>query len=170
MADDRTTGVYPLDQLHDLKVAENEIDPRGWDVYSLDGELLGEVKQLLVDVAALKVRYLDVELTREVIDRDNRRVLFPVGTARLDERLDRVFVDAATATLSAVPAYASDGTGPVSRDYEKAVLSTVSPAGTTAGTDADPGEITAAELDFYTRDEFDTDRFYGSRRGASEAG
>ena len=170
MANDRTSGVYPLDELDDLKVADDDIDPRGWAVYSQDGQQLGEVKDLLVDVAAMKVRYLDVELGRDVAgpDRDDRHVLFPVGTARLDDSDDRVFVNAAAASVAALPAYRRGG--PVTRDYENTLRrGFVTAAGTTAGTDAAPGEVTAAELDYYNHDHYDTDRFYGGRtsRGAA---
>lgn len=157
MADERTTGVYPLHALDDFKVAEHDIDPRGWSVYSQDGQKLGEVKELLVDTAAMKVRYLEVEL-----DGDERRVLFPVGTARLDDSDDRVFVSATAASVSGLPAYTSGGA--VSREYENSLRSGfVTAAGTTAGTAAAPGELTAAELDYYNHDHYDTAGFYGNR-------
>ena len=165
MADRRTSGVYPLDELDDFKVADEDVDPRGWSVYSQDGYKLGEVKDLLVDVAAMKVRYLDVELDRGAgsADRESRHVLFPVGTARLDDRDDRVFVNTTATSVGVLPAYA--GGGPVSRDYENSVRrGFVTAAGTTAGTDAEAGEITAAELDYYNHDHYDTDHFYGTRR------
>jgi uncharacterized protein (TIGR02271 family) len=164
MADARTSGIYPLDELDDFKVADDDIDPRGWSVYSQDGQKLGEVKELLVDTAAMKVRYLDVELDRDLAgaDRDNRHVLFPVGTARLDDADDRVFVSAAAASVTGLPAYTRGGA--LSRDYENSLRGGfVTAAGTTAGTSAAPGELTAAELDYYAHDDYDTDRFYGNR-------
>ena len=168
MADERTSGIYPLDELHDLTVAADDVDPRGWAVYSQDGQRLGEVKELLVDTAAMQVRYLEVEVDRGVAGApagagDNRRVLFPVGTARLDDADDRVFVNASAASVAGLPAYTRGG--PVSRDHEDAVRSGfVTAAGTTAGTAAAPGEITAAELDYYNHDHYDTANFYGNRR------
>ncbi len=165
MADKQTGGVYPLDELDDFKVADGDVDPRGWTVYSQDGQKLGEVKDLLVDTTAMKVRYLDVELDRDVAggSRDNRHVLFPVGTARLDDKDDRVFVDAGATSVAGLPAYARGGA--VTRDYENSLRQGfVTAAGTTAGTAADPGEITAAELDYYNHDHYSTNRFYGNRQ------
>ncbi len=167
MADKHTSGVYPLDELDDFKVSDDDVDPRGWSVYSQDGQKLGEVKELLVDTAAMKVRYLEVEVDREVAAAsagagDNRRVLFPVGTARLDESDDRVFVSASAASVAGLPAYTRGE--PVTRDYENSLRNGfVTAAGTTAGTAAAAGEVTAAELDYYNHDDYDTTRFYGNR-------
>ena len=166
MADERTSGIYPLDELRDLKVAEDDVDPRGWSVYSQDGQRVGEVKELLVDTAAMQVRYLEVEVDRGAAGAgagDNRRVLFPVGTARLDDADDRVFVSASAASVAGLPAYVRGGA--VSREHEDAVRTGfVTAAGTTAGTAADPGEVTAAELDYYNHDHYSTANFYGNRR------
>lgn len=172
MADRHTSGVHPLDDLDDLKVAHDDIDPRGWAVYSQDGQKLGEVKDLLVDTAAMQVRYLAVDLDRDVAgalgaEGGSRRVLFPVGTARLDDSDDRVFVDTTAAGAAGIPAYTAGE--PVTRDYEDSVRrGFVTAAGTTAGTDADPGEITAAELDYYNHDHYDTGRFYGARTRSTD--
>lgn len=173
MADKHTSGVHPLHDLDDFKVAHDDIDPRGWAVYSQDGQRLGEVKDLLVDTAAMQVRYLAVELDREVAgaaggEGASRRVLFPVGTARLDDSDDRVFVDTTAAGAAGIPGYTAGA--PVTRDYENSVRrGFVTAAGTTAGTDAEPGEITAAELDYYNHDHYDTGRFYGARTRSSDA-
>ena len=169
MADKHTSsGVHPLADLPDFKVSHDDIDPRGWAVYSQDGQKLGEVKDLLVDTAAMQVRYLQVGLDRDVAgDSDGRRVLFPVGTARLDDSDDRVFVDATAAAVSGIPAYTAGA--PVTREYENSVRrGFVTAAGTTAGTDAEPGEITAAELDYYNHDHYDTRRFYGARTRSTD--
>ena len=173
MADRHTSGVHPLDDLDDFKVAHDDIDPRGWAVYSQDGQRLGEVKDLLVDTAAMQVRYLAVDLDRDVAgasgsEGGSRRVLFPVGTARLDDSDDRVFVDTTAAGAAGIPAYTAGA--PVTRDYENSVRrGFVTAAGTTAGTEADPGEITAAELDYYNHDHYDTGRFYGARTRSTDA-
>ena len=170
MADERTSGIYPLDELRDLKVAEDDVDPRGWSVYSQDGERLGEVKELLVDTAAMQVRYLEVEIDRAAAAAgDNRRVLFPVGTARLDDADDRVFVSASAASVAGLPAYERGGAVP--RAHEDAVRTGfVTAAGTTAGTAAAPGEVTAAELDYYNHDHYSTANFYGNRRRPGGSG
>lgn len=55
-----------LDDLHDFTIAEGEPDIRGWDVRGTDGTKLGKVEDLLVDTAALKVRYIEVKLEKEI--------------------------------------------------------------------------------------------------------
>jgi hypothetical protein len=54
--------VAALRNLHGYKVAEGEPDVRGWEVAGGDGVRIGTVNDLLVDTAAGKVRYLDIEL------------------------------------------------------------------------------------------------------------
>ena len=120
MADDMDR-VVPLGQLDDFRVAEGDPDVRGWQVLGSDGRRIGEVDELLVDTAAMKVRYLDVDLDDGVAGdggRD-RHVLIPVGYARLERDGDRVMVDAlASGDLGTLPAYDQ---GPLTRDYETSV-------------------------------------------------
>jgi len=59
--------IAPLKDLADFKVASGDPDVRGWNVIGSDGRTIGEVNDLLVDTAALRVRYLDVELDRDLL-------------------------------------------------------------------------------------------------------
>ncbi len=152
----RTEGTYPLDELDDYTVAEGNPDPRGWDVFSSDNQKVGEVKDLLVDTQSMTVRYLDVELDREIVGEADRHVLMPVGTARLDDEEDRVMIDATAANACALPAYNSGGA--VQRDYEDSLLGTMG-----AGTGYVP-----MGGDYYGRPEFDNAKFYGKRRDRRE--
>ncbi len=52
----------PLRELHGYRVVAGDPDVRGWGVLGADGRRIGEVEDLLVDTAALRVRYLEVEL------------------------------------------------------------------------------------------------------------
>lgn len=56
-----------LRDLRDFKVAEGDPDVRGWPVHASDGHRIGQVHDLLVDTAAMKVRYLDVEIDLDLI-------------------------------------------------------------------------------------------------------
>lgn len=159
MASDSTNErIVPLDTLSDFKVADDDPDVRGWDVLSADGRRIGGVDNLLVDTAAMKVRYLDVEIDDDLLDRDrDRHVLIPVGYARLDRDDKRVTVDQLNSTdVSTLPAY---GHGPLTRDYENTVRSSWDRGGTAA---------TGADQDFYAHDSFSDDRFYG-REGQRDA-
>lgn len=59
--------IAPLKELKDYKVAKEDPDVRGWNVIGRDGRTIGEVNDLLVDTAAMRVRYLDVELDHDLL-------------------------------------------------------------------------------------------------------
>lgn len=62
------------------KVAEGDPDVRGWAVIGQDGRRIGEVDDLLVDTHAMKVRYLEVRLDRDLLGAGR-----PDGDARIVE-------------------------------------------------------------------------------------
>lgn len=96
----------PLENLDDCKVAEGDPDVRGWDVTGADGERVGRVNDLVVDTAAMRVRYLDVTLDERAGGSGDRHVLIPIGGARLDDADDAVRLDYLDAAqLSAFPSY-----------------------------------------------------------------
>jgi photosynthetic reaction center H subunit len=154
---DAIDRVVPLDQLSDYRVAEGNPDVRGWEVLDANGRRIGEVDNLLIDTAAMKVRYLDVDLAEDVAGEDrDRHILVPIGYARLDEAEDHVFVDSLDREqLRAMPVY--DHT-PLTRDYETSVRRRFDQTYTG----------TSPERDFYASDLYDADRFYGSRRTTGE--
>jgi uncharacterized protein (TIGR02271 family) len=106
-------GLQRLSKSSDYAVAPNEVDVRGWTVVGRDGERIGEVDDLLIDPARMKVAQLDVDIkggdhisvpAEEVeIDRTRREVRiqgyapgeYQAATAadsastRTDERLTR---------------------------------------------------------------------------------
>jgi uncharacterized protein (TIGR02271 family) len=149
--------VVPLDELDDFKVAEGDPDVRGWDVLSADGRKIGEVDNLLIDTAAMKVRYLEVDVDRDVLDAsDERHVLVPIGYARLDEDDDQVRVDSLNSTdVMALPAYRRE---PLTREYETSVRKRFDSGYTAAKTNED----------FYEDAGYDQDRFFGARRSEGE--
>ena len=58
--------IAPLSALDDFEVAEGYPDIRGWRVASADGQEVGKVHDLLIDVDQMRTRYLDVRLTKEL--------------------------------------------------------------------------------------------------------
>ncbi|MET4108933.1 PRC-barrel domain-containing protein [Hymenobacter sp. UYP22] len=113
-----------LRRLHDLtefEVADGNPDVRGWPVRGADGRQFGQVFELIVDVEALKVRYLDIELNDHLqINERDRHILLPIGVAALDEEADNVFVPSLTAqTVLEYPPYVEIQ---ITRQYEEAML------------------------------------------------
>ncbi|HEX5437511.1 MAG TPA: PRC-barrel domain-containing protein [Gemmatimonadaceae bacterium] len=145
----RTSGrIVPLDKLDDYEISKGDPDPRGWDVKAANGNKVGEVDKLLVDVDAKQVRYLDVDL-----DDSDQHTLIPIGRARLDDDNDEVLLDSQPSKgLGALPPYDH---GPVTRDYERQVLNSWVPETQWAG---------RQDQEFYNHACFDTNRFYGRRR------
>lgn len=144
MTNDDMDAVVPLGQADDFTVASDDPDVRGWEVLGSDGARIGEVDELLVDTAAMKVRYLDVDVDDAVIgDGRDRHVLIPIGYARLDRDRDCVTVDGLASTdLRTLPAYDQ---GPLTRDFESSVRESFSTRRAT--TTADAGMVDTAGLD-----------------------
>jgi len=68
----------------DYEVAPGEHDVRGWKVLLPDDERIGTVADLIIDSAAGKVRYLDVNVDRKAVGLDHdRHALIPIGNAQL---------------------------------------------------------------------------------------
>lgn len=146
---DAMDRIVPLDELDDFKVADGDPDVRGWNVMGADGRKIGEVDNLLIDTAAMKVRYLDVDLDDELIEASaDRHVLIPIGYARLDEDDNQVFVqEMKSADVMGLPEYTH---GPVTTDFE-----------TDLRRRFDTGfQATTVEKDFYEHDLYDDNKFY----------
>lgn len=96
-----------LKDMPGLEIADEDPDPRGWDVIAGDDRRFGVVADVIVDLATMKVRYLDCAADAGAGDgRDARHVLVPLGFARLDPHHHRVIVDTATsAELGRMPAF-----------------------------------------------------------------
>src|SRR5437868_2574225 len=81
----------------DYQVAPGEQDVRNWEVCLASDEKVGEVDDLIIDPAAGKVRYLDVELDHEAVGWDNdRHVLVPIASAQLDTNEEEVVLNGMT--------------------------------------------------------------------------
>jgi photosynthetic reaction center H subunit len=148
--------VVPLDDLDDYEVAEGDPDIEGWEVIASDGKEIGKIKNLLADASAMKVRYIDVDLDRDLVrDRDDSHVLIPVGQVRVIEEDKRVMAESMSSSdVVGLPAYTG---GPVTREYESTLRQRFE-RGYEHGSVSDD--------DFYSADIYDTERFYGRGVGA----
>ena len=167
-----------LDDLDDVKVSDGAPDVRGWEVKGSDGEKIGKVSDLLVDTGAMKVRYLEVRLDKDVAkeaarteaphaegvrgreDDDMepyRHVLVPIGAAHLDDDADEVHLGAQAQALVGIPSYRR---GSLTRDYERGLV------GSFTSAPADRAGTTSREEsgDFYAGAHFDDRGFLGRRR------
>jgi sporulation protein YlmC with PRC-barrel domain len=90
---DVPSRIAPLSELDDYEVADGYPEIRGWDVRDSADRSIGRVHDLLVDVGALRVRYLDVELAPKFAAAEaDRRVLIPVERVDLDGTGDQVLL------------------------------------------------------------------------------
>src|SRR5215218_4778334 len=132
--------VARLSDLGDFEVAEGYPDVRGWDVLAADGTRVGEVKDLVVDTGAMRTRYLDIELNKELRSAragDEGHVLVPIGSARLQDDDDRVLLSGVSIDqVAALPAY--------------------------------DDRLLQGDASRFAQDDFDDRRFYG-RRGRADA-
>ena len=167
-----------LADVHDLRVADGDPDIRGWAVRTAVGEKVGTVKDLIVDTDLMKVRYIEARIDREALNTSgDRYVLIPIGTARLDDAKDDVYLDAAVVDPRALPPY---DRSPVTREYEQylrerfpvsaaddapVTRAADAPADAPAYPDVDAAAAArAARDDFYADARYDDGRFFGGRR------
>jgi photosynthetic reaction center H subunit len=90
---DAPTRIRPLSELDDYEVADGYPEIRGWEVRDAADRSIGYVYDLLVDVAAMRVRFLDVELAPKFATTEaDRRVLVPMESIDLDGTGDQVLL------------------------------------------------------------------------------
>ncbi|CAN5156249.1 hypothetical protein BH23GEM4_BH23GEM4_12600 [soil metagenome] len=104
----------PLSDARDVKLPKGAPDLRKWSVFGADGERVGTVSEMLVDAAAMRVRYLDVDLADDLfLLSDDRHVLIPLEHVELKERGEDVWVQGLSAAeVAKLPAYTGGGVAP----------------------------------------------------------
>lgn len=173
--------IAPLKELKDYKVAKEDPDVRGWNVIGRDGRMVGEVHDLLVDTGEMRVRYLDVELDHSLLasaptvpgaagvlgaqtapgTSGRHHVLVPIGSARLDEDHDRVYLEGLDSQDAALlPAYDHRA---FNREYETGVRRRFDRSSSPGAPAASPMPP-VSDRDFYAGDLYNDERFYGPRR------
>lgn len=150
MPDEQSERIVPLAEAGELEPAGGQPDVRRWEVVGADGRRIGRVDDLLVDTAAMKVRYLEVGLDRDELDlASERSVLLPIGYARLEREARRVRVEELTsAELAALPGFQG---GRPTRAYETELRQRFE-RGHEAGT---------SDAEFYEHPCYDSSRFFG---------
>ena len=117
MANDKDLRLTRLEELKGFQVADGDHDIRGWEVRTPDDKKIGKVEELIVDPAERRVRYMEVKVDRKALGwDDDRHILIPIGTARLNDDKHDVLIERLPAQgLAGAPAYKR---GPITRDYE----------------------------------------------------
>ncbi len=138
----------------DYKIAEDQPDINNWKIVDGTGKRVGKVKDLLFDEPAKRVRYIITDLKDGELLKEDRRVLIPIGQARLNRENERVVVASITREhITAMPPYKDVDS--LTQEDEYAIRNSISGAGATAaGTGAYNRET------FYEHEDFDEDRFY----------
>lgn len=173
-----TSQIAPLKELKDYKVAKEDPDVRGWHVIGRDGRMVGEVHDLLVDTGEMRVRYLDVELDQSLLASapavpgtagavgvapstgGKHHVLVPIGSARLDEDHDRIYLEGLDSHDAALlPAYDHRA---FSREYETGVRRRFDRDSSPESPSSPVPPV--SDRDFYAGDLYNEERFYGPRR------
>ena len=161
MERDQLGGLRRLSEMDHVRVAKGAPDPRGWTVVAGDGAEVGRVRDLLVDLEAQRVRYLDVELDAAAPGTGERHLLVPIGRARLDDEHDRVRIDRLAASeVASLPRY---GGTDFDREYEGAIRRGFFPDGITPEMLDMMTQLDEAHGDFYAADDFDESTFLQGR-------
>lgn len=172
---DVTPRLVHLDDVSELQVADGDPDIRGWDVRTADGEKIGKVKDLIVDTGLMKVRYIEASIDKEVLNAsDDRHVLIPIGSARLDDDEDDVYLSSSIVDPRTLPPYDRNS---LSREYEVSLrerfprVGGMTGATSTGSTSQEPqlADRSRGEDDFYRDDLYDDQRFFGQRRRGRES-
>jgi len=146
-----THAVEAISRLPECELAEGAPDVRGWEVTTPTSVHVGAVKDLLIDLAAMRVRYIDV-----VLDADpakSRRILLPIGKVWISDALDQVIL-ATSHEMNEFPEY---DPATFNREYERQLLTRF-------------GDSIDADGDFYASPAFDDSRFRRGQDAAASCG
>jgi len=159
-------NLYYLEELPDYQVASDYYDVRGWDVIDAENRTVGKVTNLLVNLQAERVVYLDVEVNTSLIEvgyktyqvpasegvhgfinKDgDEHLIVPIGMVSLDIEHKKVLTNQIDYnTFTKAKRFKSGAT--IDRDYELVLFRHYI---------FDDGiDITIIDENFYKRKEFD---------------
>jgi len=163
---DKNKNLYYLHELSDYKVADDDADVRDWEVIDANKRTIGKVDGLLVNKAAERVVYLDVEVDTSLIEAGHEtyatpankgvheflnaegenHLIIPIGMVTLDEDNKKVHSDQIDYTTFAKTKRFKKGVD-LERSYELTILPHYSP-----GNKFD--EESGSDNQFYNRKEF----------------
>ncbi len=159
------------------EIVDGEPDIRGWEVRDDNGKKIGKVKELLFDESSRRVRYLIMNFKDNDFDIDtdtDRRVLVPIGVARLHEKDDDVVLPGITiAQLQSLPEYDEDNLTPENEHNIRNVFAgaggaALAGAALNTGDNDNTSNIHSDET-FYDHDHFNEDNLLKNRTGSGNS-
>jgi PRC-barrel domain len=147
------TATNRLEELSGSKfeIVDGQPDIRHWGVEDLQGNKLGKIDDLLFNPASRRVRYLVINLKGNQVGLTDRKVLFPIGVAILHEKDDTVLLPEVTPVQISILPF-----------YEKGVIVTPETEQDIRNVFVSP-DSHIADSDFYGHDQFNQEKFYGTR-------
>ncbi|WP_295772928.1 PRC-barrel domain-containing protein [uncultured Mucilaginibacter sp.] len=144
----------------DFEIADGQPDIKGWDVKNEQGEVIGDVEELLFNPQTQKVRYIIVDTDANDLKLEARKILIPIGVVELHEDDDFVVVPQIEVNhIVGLPSYVK---GELTAEHEQHIRSTFSSLGA-AGVGI--GAVTAQPTEnFYEHEQFNQNRIYNRRR------
>jgi len=86
-----------LGRLRGHRIAPGEIDIRGWFVFAEDGRRVGRLRDIVVDVQTLTIRFLELELDPHLASSwESRRLMVPIACARVSAQRPHVHLQRVT--------------------------------------------------------------------------
>lgn len=156
-----------LSDADDFDVAEGYPDIRGWEVKGPDGRKLGKVKDLIVSVSEMRVRYVDVDVDRSLrgtaATDDDGHALLPIGAVELDDKNDDVLASGLGSDFASYPRY---GGTEITHGYESTLRERLGAGGAAA---AGMAATQSGSRDFYEHEQYDDQKAYAKRRPARGA-
>lgn len=136
--------IAAVDELDDWQIHEDDTDIRNWDVYTANGEKIGEIESLIADTRTQKVRYAEIELEDNMHglrdnsyrnslasdyhvyygDDDDRHTLVPIGLLRIDHDNEKIIAsnNLSNTQFANSPRYAGYKTAKITPPYELVVV------------------------------------------------
>lgn len=160
MAEEKSNHLDELNSSHYYEIAEGQPDITRWNIMDETGKKIGTVRDLLFDKEDKKVRYIVTNLKEGILEED-RRVLIPIGKARLKTEDKRVVVPQVTrGNLSKLPDYSS--TKDMTTEDERTIRTVFA----TEGTAQETGAYDRSR--FYEHEDFNEERFYEGEKTVSK--
>jgi uncharacterized protein (TIGR02271 family) len=145
---------------------DGQPDIRGWDVKDENGNLIGEIDELIFDVQSRKVRYMVVFLDEDYSGATARDVLVPIGLAELDRSDDDAILTGVNQQqITSLPTY----DGEIKPDTETSIRNVFGGLGAAAGAAALTSHAGGTD-DFYNHEHFNEDNLMKRRKGTGTEG